>query len=111
MNYWGMLTQPLMKIFVATPKRQIVPREMKGKMIFVTVRENSIWAIIEEWIERKEKIIISDIEKTIIDCLILPHYCGGITEIAKGIWIIKEKINTMKLLDYIKKNKMLWQRN
>src|SRR6056297_1337973 len=85
MNYWGMLTQPLLKIFVATPKRQVVPREMKGKMIFVTVKESSIWGIKEEWIERKEKIRISDIEKTMIDCLAFPQYCGGITEIAKGI--------------------------
>ncbi|HBY57291.1 MAG TPA: hypothetical protein DEG96_05460 [Candidatus Atribacteria bacterium] len=43
MNYWGMLTQPLIKVFIATPKRQIVPREMIGKMIFVTVKEKSIW--------------------------------------------------------------------
>ena len=103
MNYWGMLTQPLLKIFVATPKRQVVPREMKGKMIFVTVKENSIWGIKEEWIERKEKIRISDIEKTMIDCLTFPQHCGGITEIAKGIWIVKEKINQKKLLSYVKK--------
>jgi len=103
MNYWGMLTQPLLKIFVATPKRQVVPREMKGKMIFVTVKENSIWGIKEEWIERKEKIRISDIEKTMIDCLTFPQHCGGITEIAKGIWIVKEKINQKKLLRYVKK--------
>jgi predicted transcriptional regulator of viral defense system len=67
MNYWGMLTQPLVKIFVATPKRQVVPKEMKGKIVFVTVKDNSIWGIKEEWIERKEKIRISDIEKTIIE--------------------------------------------
>ena len=103
MNYWGMLTQPLLKIFVATPKRQVVPREMKGKMIFVTVKESSIWGIKEEWIERKEKIRISDIEKTIIDCLTFPQHCGGITEIAKGIWIVKEKIDQKKLLRYVKK--------
>src|SRR6056297_2192798 len=98
-----MLTQPLLKIFVATPKRQVVPREMKGKMIFVTVKESSIWGIKEEWIERKEKIRISDIEKTIIDCLTFPQHCGGITEIAKGIWIVKEKIDQKKLLRYVKK--------
>jgi predicted transcriptional regulator of viral defense system len=98
-----MLTQPLIKIFVATPKRQVVPREMKGKMIFVTVKKDSIWGIKAEWVERKEKIRISDIEKTIIDCLTFPQYCGGITEIAKGIWIVKEKIDQKKLLSYVKR--------
>ena len=105
MNYWGMLTQPLLKIFIATPKRQVVPKEMKGKMIIITVKENSIWGIKEEWIERKEKIRISDIEKTIIDCLTFPQHCGGITEIAKGIWIMKEKIDQKKLLSYVKRQK------
>jgi len=103
MNYWRMLTQPLLKIFIATPKRQVVPREMKDKMIFITVRENTIWGIKEEWIERKEKIRITDIEKTIIDCLTFPQHCGGITEIAMGIWIVKEKIDQKKLLSYVKK--------
>lgn len=100
MNYWGMLTQPLIKIFITTPKRQIVPREMIGRMIFITVKENSIWGIKEEWINSKEKIRISDIEKTIIDCLTYPKYCGGITEIAKGIWMAKDKLDYKTLLNY-----------
>jgi predicted transcriptional regulator of viral defense system len=100
MNYWGMLTQPLVKIFIATPKRQIVPREMIGKIIFVTVKEKSIWGIKEEWIISKEKIRISNIEKTIIDCLTFPQYCGGITEIAKGIWMAKDKLDYKTLLNY-----------
>jgi len=101
MNYWGMLTQPLNKIFIATPKRQVVPKKMKGKMNFITIKESAIWGVSEEWIERKEKFRISNIEKTIIDCLTLPQYCGGITEIAKGIYIIQAKIDYQKLLDYV----------
>jgi len=101
MNYWGMLTHPLIKIFIATPKRQIIPREMTEKMIFVTVREKSIWGIKEEWVNSKEKIRISNIEKTIIDCLTYPQYCGGITEIAKGIWIVKDKIDYKILINYV----------
>ena len=100
MNYWGMLTQPLVKIFIATPKRQIVPREMIGKIIFVTVKEKYIWGIKEVWIDNKEKIRVSNIEKTIIDCLTYPQYCGGITEIAKGIWIAKDKLDYKTLLNH-----------
>ncbi len=103
MNYWGMLTQPLIKIFIATPKRQNVPREMIGRMIFITVKENSIWGIKEVWIDNKEKIRISNIEKTIIDCLTYPQYCGGITEIAKGIWLAKDKPDYKTLLNYADK--------
>ncbi|HBY57292.1 MAG TPA: hypothetical protein DEG96_05465 [Candidatus Atribacteria bacterium] len=49
----------------------------------------------------KEKIRISNIEKTIIDCLTYPRYCGGITEIAKGIWIVKDKLDYKTLLNYV----------
>jgi len=74
---------------------------MIGKMIFVTVKEKSIWGIKEEWINSKEKIRISNIEKTIIDCLTFPQYCGGITEIAKGIWIVKDKLDYKTLINYV----------
>ena len=58
-------------------------------------------SIKEEWVNSKEKIRISNIEKTIIDCLTYPQYCGGITEIAKGNWIVKDKINFKILLNYV----------
>ena len=60
MHYWGMLTQPLLKIFVATPKRQVVPREMKDKLVFVFVSEKFIWGIIDEWVTPNEKVRISE---------------------------------------------------
>ena len=100
-NYWGMLTQPLLKIFVASPKRQIVPQEMKGKLIFVFVKEKFIWGIKKEWLTKTQKVRISDLEKTIVDCLAYPRYCGGITEIAKGLWIVKDKIDYKKLINYV----------
>lgn len=51
---------------------------------------------------------MSDIERTIIDCLYRPKYCGGILEIIKGLWIQREKIDFEKLLNYvIKFNKIV----
>lgn len=103
MHYWGMLTQPLIKIFTATPKRQIVPSNMGDKLIFVFVKEESIWGIREEWVTKAEKARISDLERTIIDAVAHPQYCGGITEIAKGIWLAKEKIDYERLKNYVEK--------
>lgn len=103
MHYWGMLTQPLIKIFVATPLRQIIPSQMKDKLVFVFVNKKLIWGIKEEWITRTEKVRISDLEKTIVDILAHPQYCGGITEVAKGIWIVKDKIDYIKLEEYVRK--------
>jgi len=101
MNYWGLLTQPLLKVYVVMPKRQIVPRELKDRLIFVFKKKKFIWGIQEEWVTQSESVRISDLEKTILDALAYPEYCGGITEIAKGIWIVKDKIDYKKLKKYV----------
>lgn len=105
MQYWGMLTQPLLKLYIATPKRQIVPKEMKDKVVFIFVTEKSIWGIKKEWVTPSEQVRISNREKTILDALAHPEYAGGITEIAKGIWLAKDKLEFNRLRDYIKKYK------
>lgn len=103
MDYWGMLTQPLIKVFVATPKRQIAPGQMKDILLFIYMKKKFIWGINEEWVTESQKVRISDIEKTILDALMHPKHCGGITEISKGIWIVRDKISYLKLEEYIEK--------
>ncbi|MBI4668684.1 MAG: hypothetical protein HY747_05795 [Elusimicrobia bacterium] len=103
MKHWGMTTQPLIKIFVATPKRQFAPQKMKDKIVFVFVDKKYVWGVTEEWATKMEKVRISDLEKTILDALAHPEYCGSVTEAAKGIWLVKDKINFVRLLKYVKK--------
>jgi predicted transcriptional regulator of viral defense system len=54
------------------------------------------------WIDSFNRVQCSDLEKTIIDCLFKPEYAGGITEIAKAIFKIKDKIDYSKILQYAK---------
>jgi len=103
MNHWGMLTQPLLKVYAATPKRQVIPRQLKGRLIFVYMKEKFIWGVKEEWITQTRKVRMSDPEKTILDGLLYPENCGGITEIAKGIWMVREKLDYNKLSEYVNK--------
>lgn len=53
------------------------------------------------WIDNYNKVICSDLEKTFVDCLFKPDYAGGIVEIARAIYIVREKINYDILLDYV----------
>lgn len=105
MKYWGMTTQPIVKIFVATPKRQFPPKKLVNKFSFVYMYKKNIWGVKSEWVTTTERVNISDIERTIIDALAHPEYCGGITEIVKGIWLVKDKIDFARLLRYIRKYK------
>jgi len=103
MKYWGMTTHPIVKMFIATPRRQFPPKTLDDKIIFIYINIKNIWGVKNEWVTRTERVNISDIEKTIIDALAHPKYCGGITEIAKGIWLTKNKIDFERLLKYIRK--------
>lgn len=100
MNYWGMLTQPLLTTFIATPKRQFMPENLGKEFRLIYVKRENIWGINEEWVTASEKVRISDRERTIIDALAHPEFAGGITEAAKGIWMTKDKIDFRKLADY-----------
>jgi predicted transcriptional regulator of viral defense system len=55
------------------------------------------------WIDSFNRVQCSDLEKTIIECLFKPEYAGGITEIAKAIYKIKDKIDYSKVLQYAKR--------
>ncbi|MEW6041149.1 MAG: type IV toxin-antitoxin system AbiEi family antitoxin, partial [Elusimicrobiota bacterium] len=98
-----MTTQPIFKTFVVVSKRQTTPESFSGKIRFVYLNKKNIWGIKEIWITKTEKVRISDMERTIIDALSHPEYCGGIPEIAKGIWLVKEKINFDRLVKYVEK--------
>jgi len=43
---------------------------------------------------------VSDLERTIIDGLRQPEHCGGITEVAKGLWMQRERVNPEQLVAY-----------
>lgn len=105
MDLHNMLTQPLMKIYITSPKQERRKRRTIGNVPFEFIyqKREKIWGVQEIWITNTEKARVSELERTILDCLLKPKYSGGILEVAKGIGIQEEKINFSKLLDYIKK--------
>ncbi|MDA3792032.1 MAG: hypothetical protein PF545_00015 [Elusimicrobia bacterium] len=103
MHFRGMLTHPVNRVHIVAPKRQRVPKKLKGGMKIINVNQKYIWGITDEWVTKTEKVRFSNLEKTIVDSLAYPKYCGGITEIAGGIWITRDSIEFKKLYDYVNK--------
>ncbi len=105
MDIHNMLTQPLTKVYVTTTKREYkrVRKIINTAFEFIYSNPEKIWGIEEAWVTNTEKVRVSDIERTIIDCLYKPKYCGGILEISKGIWIQKGSIDFEKLINYLEK--------
>jgi predicted transcriptional regulator of viral defense system len=100
----SLTTQPNLKEQIIVNK-QIKPSSLIIKEIpfqFVYHNEKHFFGNKKIWIDGFNRVQCSDLEKTIIDCLFKPDYAGGITEITKAIYKIKDKIDYSKLLEYSK---------
>ncbi len=101
----NLITQPSLKEQIVVSK-QIRPSELKIKEVsfqFIYHNEKHFFGEKRMWIDNFNKVLCSDLEKTIIDCLFKPDYAGGIVEVAKAIYISKDKIKYETLLEYAKK--------
>jgi len=101
----NLITQPSLKEQIVVSK-QIRPSELKIKEVsfqFIYHNDKHFFGEKRMWIDNFNKVLCSDLEKTIIDCLFKPDYAGGIVEVAKAIYISKDKIKYETLLEYAKK--------
>ena len=101
----SLTTQPNLREQIVVNK-QIKPSILFVKEIpfqFIYHNEKHFFGNKKTWIDNFNRVQCSDLEKTIIDCLFKPEYAGGITEIAKAIFKIKDKIDYSKILQYAKR--------
>lgn len=96
-----MTTQPLMTINITTPKRRKAKEVLGATFRFVYTDKSKLWGIEDVWIKPTEKVKVSDLERTLIDCLDNPKLCGGISELAKGLWRKRNEIDYAKLAKYV----------
>lgn len=114
LNYYGYTEQIPRTVFVETTKRKFkTETEVLGiPYKFVTLKPHKFFGTTTIWFGNK-KVIITDKEKTVVDCLDHPEYCGGIVEAAKGLAnALDDKIDLKKLTQYAKKmnNRAIFKR-
>lgn len=86
LHFYGLTEQIPNTVFIQTTAR----KKRQNIKVFdvhykiVRINERKFFGIRKEWIEESQ-INITDKEKTIIDCIDKPHYCGGIIEVAKAL--------------------------
>jgi predicted transcriptional regulator of viral defense system len=101
----GLVTQPSLKEQIVVD-RQHKPseNEIRGvKFQFIFHNKKRFFGYGEQWISSFDKVMCSDVEKTIIDCLRKPEYAGGIPEIAKALFTAREQMDYALLLEYATK--------
>ena len=95
-----MATQPQLIVYITTP-RLIRPRSILGtEFRFVRCKQAHFFGITDIWVNKTEKVQVSDLERTILDGLKQPAYCGGMTEVAKGLCMKRDAVDIRKLVDY-----------
>jgi predicted transcriptional regulator of viral defense system len=100
MDIHGMTTQPQLIIYV-TSVRRIRHLTISGvEFRFVHCERKHFFGTTGHWINKYEKVVVSDLARTVLDGLRHPQYCGGITEVSKGFWMRRQDINAGKLVDY-----------
>ncbi|MBU1339233.1 MAG: hypothetical protein KKD56_09205 [Acidobacteria bacterium] len=104
LNYFGLSDQIPKSVFVATKKAKKTIQVLNTEFVFVQLKQNSFVGIEKIDIEG-HKINISNINKTVADCLDHPEHSGGIEEVAKAIYFNHKDLNFVKIKDYALKLK------
>ena len=100
----GLITQPSLKEQVVREQHKTESVVLKGvEFQFIYHNAKHFFGVKKVWIDSYNKVPCSDLEKTMIDCLYMPAYAGGIVEVAKALWMAREKLNYDKLLEYAKR--------
>lgn len=91
----------LVNIVVTSPLKNRVIHGVEYR--FITVTTKKFFGTVKT-IERGHEIEFSDPEKTIVDALEHPEYCGGIQEVAKALFNSQKKIDFSKVVRYAERS-------
>ena len=99
LNYHGFTEQIPNTVFIQTTSRKKQQQlEIFGvRYRIVRVNGKKLFGSEKVWINDTE-ITITDPEKTVVDCLDMPQYCGGIAEVVKAL----HDVNLNRVIEYAK---------
>ena len=99
LSHYGLTEQPTRTVYIATTKRR-QPLSLHGvNYRFITLTQKKFFGHTRAWIGDKP-MEMADHAKTIVDGLDHPELCGGIIEIAKGLWRGREEMDWKQLGAY-----------
>ncbi len=100
MDIHNMVTQPQFVVCISSPKPMRGRSVLGTEFRFIRCKPEHFFGADEHWVTKQEKVTVSDLERTVLDGLRQPDYCGGVTEVAKGLWIRRADIDVARLVDY-----------
>ena len=98
-----MVAQPILTMHVSCTRRLRSQTVGGYQFKFIHVHDSQVFGIMKHWVHEQQYVMVSDMERTIIDGLRHPALLGGITEIGKGLWMKQEAMNVQRLVEYAKR--------
>lgn len=102
MEIHQMVTQPRLVTYTSVVKPRRTVRVLGAEFQFIHTPKKYFFGMTNHWATKESTVKVSDLEKTVIDGLRQPEYCGGLTEIAKGLWMRRKDMNPHRLISYAK---------
>lgn len=84
LHYHNLTEQIPRDVWIATTRRRQSITLLGVTYTFVTLRPHKLFGAQTVWIEG-QAVAIADLEKSVVDALDHPEYCGGVTEVAKAL--------------------------
>ena len=100
MRLHGMTTHPLSDVFLTLLQRKNQKTLSGIRYNFIYSKKEHFWGDAAYWVTKQEQVRVSDPERTLLDGCDRPELCGGITDVARGIWAAQKKIEFKKLETY-----------
>ena len=103
MQIHQMLTQPQLLVYASVLKPRRPVHVLGAEFQFIHTPKKYFFGVTDHWATKEMQVKVSNLEKTVIDGLRQPEYCGGLTEVAKGLWMRRQDMNPDRLIEYAKK--------
>jgi predicted transcriptional regulator of viral defense system len=103
MELHQMTTQPVKTVFVTVRRRRRSRTIAHVEYRFVYAGRRSFWGWEETWATPEEQVRVSDLEKTLLDGAVRPDLCGGVAELARGLWLRRNNLDERRLIEYAKR--------
>ena len=97
LNHHGLTEQVPSTIFVVSNKRRRDRVILNTRFRFITVTDSKMFGWVEENISNSS-VKISNVNKTIADCLDHPKYCGGIDAVAQAIYFGHAELDIERII-------------
>lgn len=103
MDIHDMLTRPV-TVVTATSSRRLGRRTILGVPYrFIYAPHAALWGYAPVWVTPHEQVVVSDLERTLLDGLTRPDLCAGVGQAATALWMRHSDLDWNKLGAYAEK--------